>query len=115
MEELVKTLQTQVADAKAANDKLEEISAGLLAKNQALEIENAELKAKLSACKCGGGTEAAAAAPVVKIGDTEYQYTGPSGFILEGRRYSAEEALAEPAVLHKILALPGQSYLKELV
>ncbi|HYC29546.1 MAG TPA: hypothetical protein VEB42_12025 [Chitinophagaceae bacterium] len=135
MEELVKTLQQQVADAKAANDKLETIAGEAAAKTEmleidnaelkalleaadknieALEVENAELKAKLSSCKCGSKTEKAEA-PVVKIGDAEYKYKGPKGFVFGGNRYTAEEALTNEDLLKKILELPGQTYLQELV
>lgn len=52
--------------------------------------------------------------PFVEIDGVEYEFQKPA-FSLEGRTYSAQEAAADAEVLKKLIAIDGQTILKELV
>lgn len=53
-------------------------------------------------------------AKFVEIDGVEYEFQKPA-FSLEGRTYSAQEAAADAEVLKKLIAIEGQTILKELV
>lgn len=101
-----KTVEEQLQEALAANTTLQE-------ENTALKAENETLKEAAAKCTCSG-KEAKPEKLVLALGEKQFEWVGPHGFVFEGKRYSSEEAVTDAALLGKLLKLPGQSFLKEL-
>lgn len=104
-----------MADDKTVDEQLNEA----LAENSLLKVENDSLKATIeqletAAAKCTCKKAVAKSAEPFTIGDKEYKWVGPAGFVFEGKRYSAEEAITDEELIGKLLELPGQTLVQEL-
>lgn len=95
---------------KLAGEKIEESKAAI----NHLEQKVATLEAAAATCTCKKGKKETPSA-TFKIGGKVYKWTGPKGFVFDGKRYAAEEAITDEALIQALLELPGQTFLQELV